>query len=247
MLPVLIVGRSALMFDFLPVAFLKNEFHNYEKKVKEISAIAGDLPVVFTNSYQDPSEYTFYTGRFAHSLDNMNYRRTQYDLWNFEEQLHGKEVLYVPHWLTPYIQKNFEKHILFNGDSLFVKRYKNFQSLQKECIILKDEQYSFTKNSTNTIQLGIFNPYPYIINIKHKEFPVVFQIGFFRNGKREERWNLQLPDSVSQLIPGDTITVDCQFNLGELSDTAYRIAICSETGILYDTFNSRFSDATILK
>ena len=247
MLPLIVAGRSALMFDFLPVAFLKDEYHDYEKKVKEISEIAGERPVVFANSYQDPSVYTFYTGKFAHSLNNLNYRRTQYDLWDFEERLHGKEVLYVPHWPTTYIQNNFTKHIYFNGDSVYLKGYDDFQSLQKECVNLKQEHYSFRKNSPNTIQLDIFNPYPYTIDIKHKEFPVVFQIGFFRDGKREERWNIQLPDSVSQLIPGDTITVDCQFNLGELSDTSYKIVICSETGVLYDTFNSRFRDATILK
>lgn len=245
MLPILIIGRAALIFDFLPVAFLRDEFHDYEKRVKEISQLAGDRPVVFTNSYQDPSVYTFYTGKFAHSLNNLNYRRTQYDLWDFEEKLHGKEVLYVPHWPTTFIRNNFEKHTFFNGDSLYLKGYTNFQSLQKECVILKDEQYSFRKNGSNTIHLDIFNPYPYVIDIKHKEFPVVFQIGFFRDGLREERWNLDLPDSVSQLYPGDTIAIDCQFNLGQLSYTAYRIVICSETGVLYDTFNSRFRKATV--
>jgi hypothetical protein len=247
MIPILIIGRAALVFDFLPVAFLKDEFHDYEKKVKEISLIAGDLPVVFTNSYQDPSVYTFYTGKFAHSLNNLNYRKTQYDIWNFEEQLHGREILYVPHWPTNFIQENFEIHTLFNGDTLYSKVYSNFQSLQKECVILKDEKYSFRKNSNNTIKLDFFNPYPYVIDIRHKELPVVFQIGFFKNGKREERWNLQLPDTVSQLIPGNTITLDCKFDLGELSDTSYRIVICSETGVLYDTFNSRFREATINK
>lgn len=245
MLPIIIVGRSALIFNFLPVSFLKDEYHDYKKRVEEIAKLAGDRPVVFTNSYQDPSVYTFYTGKFAHSLNNLNYRRTQYDLWDFEEKLHGKEVLYVPHWPTFYIQNNFTKHTLSNGDSVYLKVYSNFQSLQKECVIMKDEQYFFKKNSTNKIQLDIFNPYPYIIDIKHKEFPVVFQIGFFRNGQREERWNLRLPDSVSQLNPGDTITVDCQFNLGELSETDYRIVICSEAGVLYDTFNSQFRNAII--
>jgi hypothetical protein len=126
-----------------------------------------------------------------------------------------------------------------------MKVYKDFQSLQKECVILKEEQYFFRKNSVNTIQLDIFNPYTYVIDVRHEDFPVVFQIGFFRDGKREERWNLQLPESVSLLTPGDTITVDCQFNLGELSATDYKIVICNETGVLYDTFSSRFREAVI--
>ena len=245
MLPLIITGRSALIFDFLPVSFLRDEFHDYEKKVKEISRLAGDRPVVFTNSYQDPSVYTFYTGKFAHTLNNLNYRRTQYDLWNFEEQIHGKEVLYVPHWPTDFILNHFTKHRYFNGDSVYLKVYSDFQSLQKDCVILKDDHYSFRENSPNIIEMDIFNPYPYVIDIKHEEFPVAFQIGFFRNGIREERWFLRLPESVSRLNPGDTVTVECQFDLGELSETDYTIVICSETGILYDTFNSRFREATI--
>ena len=70
-------------------------------RAEEIEKIAGDRPVIFTNSYQDASEYSFYTGKFAHTLNNKDYRKNQYDLWDFEERVHGKEVLYVPHFLTP--------------------------------------------------------------------------------------------------------------------------------------------------
>lgn len=247
MLPIIIIGRSALAVDFLPVKFLKDEFHDYKKKVREIAKIAGGRPVVFTNSYQDPSVYTFYTGKFALSLDNLDYRRTQYGIWNFEEKVHGKEVLYVPHWPTTYIQKNFTKHFFFNGDSVYMRIYDDFQSLQKECVVLKNTHYTFRENSLNSLSMEVFNPYPYPMEIKHKEFPIVFQIDFFRNGKREERWNLQLPDSVNNINPGDTISLDCKFSLGELSDTTYKIVICSEVGVLYDAFNSRFREATILK
>ncbi|HUX94154.1 MAG TPA: glycosyltransferase family 39 protein [Bacteroidales bacterium] len=247
MIPIFLIVRSALAFDFLPVAFLKDEFHDYKKKVKEISDIAGDRPVVFTNSYQDPSVYTFYTGKFSHSLDNLNYRRTQYGLWDFEEKLHGKEVLYVPHWPTAFIENNFRKYYFFNGDSVYMKVYTDFQSLQKECVILPDKHYDFSENSRNSLQIDVFNPYPYQLNIKHSEFPVVFQIDFFSNGEREERWFLQLPDSVSIINPGDTITANVSFDLGELSDTTYNIVICSETGVLYDTFNSKFSEASVRK
>ncbi len=247
LIPIFLIVRSALAFDFLPVSFLKEEFHDYSRKVKEISEVAGERPVVFTNSYQDPSVYTFYTGKFSHSLNNLNYRRTQYDLWDFEEKIHGKEVLYVPHWPTPFMESNFRKYFFFNGDSVYMKVYSDFQSLQKECVILPEKHYNFTENSRNSFRIDIFNPYPYKLDLKHPEFPVTFQIGFFNNGKREERWFLQLPDSVSCINPGDTISANASFYLGELSDTTYNIVICSETGILYDTFNSKFSVASVRK
>ncbi|MDO9065609.1 MAG: glycosyltransferase family 39 protein, partial [Chloroflexota bacterium] len=174
--PILLFARIAFMVDFLPVSYLKNEYHKTKKWTNEISNLAGNRPVIFTNSYQNPSEYTFYTGKFAHSLNNLSYRKTQYDLWYFEEKVHGKEVLYVPHYLTDYYKENLTKHILPDGDSVFVRVFKDFQSLQRECVILSDDQYTFKKSEINTIHLLLFNPYPFQINLIHKELPVIFQI-----------------------------------------------------------------------
>jgi hypothetical protein len=244
-LPVLLFARTAFMVDFLPIKYLKKEFHNTKKWADEISKLAGDRPVVFTNSYQNPSEYTFYTGKFAHSLDNLAYRKTQYDIWNFEEEIHGKEVLYVPHYLTDYIKENFTKHKIASGDSLYVKVYSNFQSLQKECVILNDDNYTFSSKGINNINLKIFNPYPFTINFRHKEFPVVFQVAFMTNSYMEVKKNLELPENISSLNAGDTIAVDCKFTLEDLPPGIYKLAICSETGILYDTFNSKFKPVKV--
>jgi hypothetical protein len=244
-LPLILFIRIAFMVDFLPVGYLKKEFHNTKKWANEISNLAGDRPVIFTNSYQNPSEYTFYTGKFAHSLDNLNYRKTQYDLWNFEEKVHGQEVLYVPHYINDYIKENFTGHSLSNGDTVFVRVYSDFQSLQKECVILKDDQYAFSRRDTNIINLQIFNPYPYTINLKHKEFPVVFQLAFFTKSYMEVKKNLELPENITLLNVGDTISVNCKFTLEDLPLGVYKLTVCSETGILYDTFNSKFRDVKV--
>jgi hypothetical protein len=243
--PLFIVARLAVAIDFLPVSFFKNEFHKKIQWSKDIAGLAGDRPVVFTNSYQRPAVYTFYTGKFAHTLNNWLYRKNQYDLWDFEEKVHGKEVLYVPHFLTNYNKANLTKKILTKGDSIFVRIYKDFQSLQRECITLNAMNYTFSRADTNTIHLEIFNPYPFSINFRHKELPVVFQIAFFRNGNMEVKKNLELPDSISGMNIGDTLSADCKFTLKDLPPGGYKIVICNETGLLYDTFNSRFREAIV--
>ncbi len=164
--PLFLVARLACMIDFLPVSFFKSEFHRKIQWSKDISRIAGNRPVIFTNSYQRPSVYTFYTGKLAYTLDNLSYRKTQYDIWDFEEQVHGKEVLYVPHFFTDSYKKQLTKEVLSGGDSVFTKVFKDFQSLQKECVILDENHYTFRTDSINTIHLKIFNPYPYIINFQ---------------------------------------------------------------------------------
>jgi hypothetical protein len=233
------------MVDFLPVSFLKNEYHGNKLWAEEISRLADNRPVIFTNSYQDPSEYTFYTGKFAHSLNNLSYRKTQFDLWDFEERVHAREVLYVPHYLTSYYKKHLTKHIMTNGDSIFFTVFKDFQSLQRECVILNKDQYSFKKGEINTIHLKLFNPYPFKIKLDHEELPVVFQLGLLKNGLLEFKKNLELPDNISSLGVGDTISVDCSFSVDDIPAGNYKLAICSETGILYDTYNSLFKRVRI--
>jgi hypothetical protein len=61
----------------------------------------------------------------------------------------------------------------------------------------------------------------------------------------EVKKNLALPDNISSLNVGDTISVDCQFPLEDLPAGMYKLAICSEAGILYDVFNSSFKDVMI--
>jgi hypothetical protein len=112
-------------------------------------------------------------------------------------------------------------------------------------VILNNEQYTFSRNGINTINLKIFNPYPYTINFRHKELPVVFQIAFIKSGNMELKKNLELPDNISQMNVGDTISVDCKFTIEDLPAGVYKLAICTETGMLYDTYSSKFREARI--
>lgn len=247
MFPLIILFRTALVFDFLPVKFLKEEYHDYSKKMKELGALAGERPVVFTNSYQDPSVYTFYTGKFAHSLNNLNYRRTQYDIWDFENRIHGKEILYAPHWPTNYIMDNFRKYRFFNGDTIYLKEYNDFRSVQKEIAYLDSPHFTFSKTKADSISLRIFNPYPYPVDIRHPDFPLVFYITFFSDGVKVARYTLPLPESVSSLTPGDTITVSSGFMPADLKEQDYTVAVCCEAGPLYDPVNSNIARATVTK
>jgi len=244
-LPLIVFARITLVYDILPVSYLKKEIHDTKNRMIAISKVAGDRPVIFTNSYQDPSQYTFHTGHFAHSLDNLAYRRTQYDIWDFEEKLNGQEVFYVPHWLTAEYKKNLTKFILPDGDSLFAKVFSDFQSLQRECIIIKDDSFSFRNEQYHTIQLDIFNPYPYALRLDHREMPVHFNAAFFRDGLLKSEFRITLPDSLTTIIPGDTLSLTCRFFPGNIPPGSYRFAITSETGCLYNVMSSKLCDALV--
>jgi hypothetical protein len=247
LVPIFLFARFALMIDFLPVSFLKKEFHRHRKWASDIENLAGERPVVFTNSYQDPSVYSFYTGQFAHSLDNKDYRKTQYDIWPFEEQVHGKEVLYVPHWLNDFYRERLSIHVRPDGDTMYYRIFKDFRSLQKECVIPDHDSWSFSNSDENSLDLSIFNLYSYDIDITHPEFPVVFQTAIYnKDGSIVMKRNIDIQPGLEILYPGDTVSVTGRFSLNGLQEGEYDMVICTETGILYDVFSSVFREVIVM-
>jgi len=101
-IPFILLTRLALVvyFDFIPEK-LSQRFHNKEPFYLQIQEEASGRPVVFTNSFQKPSLYWFFTREPAFTINNYRYRKNQYDLWNMEAELQGREVLYLPDWAIP--------------------------------------------------------------------------------------------------------------------------------------------------
>jgi 4-amino-4-deoxy-L-arabinose transferase-like glycosyltransferase len=237
--------RSAMMIDFLPIDFFRTTYHGTKKWAQDIEKIAGNKPVVFTNSYQRASKYTFYTKKFSYTLNSLSYRKNQFDLWDFEEQLHGKEVLYAPHFLTDYYKQKLEKYITSSGDTIYARDFTDFQSLQKECIILDKNEYFFSKKEQCLLPMKLYNPYPYQINLEHPEFPVRFQVCFFTNGVLKYNKGFEFSEKIRILNVGDTIKLIGSFKVDDIPDGRYKLAICSESGIEYNVSNSKFKDVTI--
>lgn len=246
-IPLILLARLAVVFDFLPVEYLKREFHRTRQRMAAIREIAGERPVVFTNSYQDPSQYTFITGIFSHSLDNLAYRRSQYDIWDFEEKLKGREVLYVPHWLTPEYKKNLVEYSLPGGDSLFARVIPDFQSLQKQCVLPESVTYRFSSGQWQELKLKLFNPYPYEIDLDHRQLPVRFQAAFFSRGRLVRKQDLSFNPSVNKLTAGDTVSIKAGFFMPGMEPGEYEFAITSEAGFLLDVINSRVTSALVTR
>ena len=67
-------------------------FGSQREYYQAIEQVAGDCPVVFRGSFQQPALYHFYTGKESSSLKGYYDRKTQYDLWQFDKAWVGKEV-----------------------------------------------------------------------------------------------------------------------------------------------------------
>lgn len=99
-LPVTIVFVLLIRIYMLPVIphaawFLKDEFHENKTWVGEVKERAQGLPVVFIGSYQQASKYWFYSKTPSLSMNDIYYRRNNYNFWPLEDSLIGKSVLVV--------------------------------------------------------------------------------------------------------------------------------------------------------
>lgn len=91
---IVLVLRIYMMADIDPVPGVpKDEFHRNPEWAAAVMAKSGGLPVVFVNSYQRASQYIFQTGREAFALNDLFYRRNNYNFWPLEAPLMGRRVL----------------------------------------------------------------------------------------------------------------------------------------------------------
>jgi hypothetical protein len=86
--------RVYMAMDIAPLPFIKkDEFHRNREWAEAIREKAGGRPVAFVNSYQRASQYWFYSGDTTFSLNNVYYRRNNYNFWPLEARLQGRDVL----------------------------------------------------------------------------------------------------------------------------------------------------------
>ncbi len=99
-IPITVIFVLLVRVYMLPVIprakwFPKDEFHENKTWVKAVEERAQGLPVVFIGSYQKASKYWFYSQRPSMSMNDIDYRRNNYNFWPLEGSLIGKKVMVV--------------------------------------------------------------------------------------------------------------------------------------------------------
>lgn len=151
---IMVFIRIALIIDFLPKEIQAiREVHDWDVWAEEIYAVAGDKPVLFHNTFQRPSKYTFYSGgKFAHSMNSVYYRKNQFDIWPFEDSVQHKNVLMLTS-RTP-------TDTLFTrvGDMYKYENDTNFSSYYNLKASVQTNSISVNFGDTLNIDLVILNP-----------------------------------------------------------------------------------------
>lgn len=172
----LLIARIGLLYLWGP---LGKQFDN-ESWVNALETTTQDLPVLFHNTYRNPALYHFYTGRKAYELTTAQYRKSQYDLWNDEEELQNKKIYLVLDQKTQCptcdTLKLAKKHML--GTVL-----EDFQVVEKITLeVLRAPQEAKVGDSIQ-VQLRLHNPYPFDVDPNRGTFKLRLGLAYHQNGQ----------------------------------------------------------------
>lgn len=158
---------------------LQEPFCNPAQWVSDMSEKAGNRPVIFMNSYQDASIYSFYSGKPSMSLSNVMGRKNQFDIWDLENRFRGREVMVVPNFEMPGFDTIGFSESKF--DYTYVDNFQVFPGLMLDVGNLPAEA---TPGETVRLKVTLHNPKEYHPDdlIANPEFPSFITYQFFKDG-----------------------------------------------------------------
>jgi len=164
-----LIARVLLIIDVLP---RRLDFHGKKERCMAIQTVAGQRPVVFTGSFQKPSEYRFFTKQKASVLSSIHSRQTQFDIW--QKELNWQEK---PVFICARVEGKSKKYevggYVFEGFTT-----ENFQSVNRLKIEYTLSRQEVRAGDTLMIAFKIYNPTASDIDFHHSEFPVTFKAAY---------------------------------------------------------------------
>lgn len=150
---------------------------------KQIHEKAGDAPVIFTDSFQVPSRYNYYTrSTKGFGYDSRYYRKNQYDIWSLEDSLRNKKVYYV---LQASHGEGITQDTISTSKGLYYGRWIEALRMYQKVAVNPVEKLTVLKKGTEiSLKLKITNPYDQEISLGNSgEKWKCFLEYSFRNGE----------------------------------------------------------------
>ena len=161
-----------LAFRILLLTPLTDRFgyHGKEPYYKAIEQVAGDRPVVFRGSFQEPALYHYFTGKESSTLQSYYDRMTQYDFWQFDKAWVGKPVFVCGHVN--------ERSETYQVDDVEVEGFLSNDFSSANRLVTKfditnainEKTPVFHHGDTIRIDFSIYNPCDATIVFQHKDF-----------------------------------------------------------------------------
>lgn len=156
----LIVGALFLLVRLVvivnPGGVLKGQLWQNRENYQAVANLAGDRPVIFSNSYTNSAKYTFYTGRPAYTLPMFYKRTSQWEYNDLDDSFAHRDVVVA-------VSENSlaDSLLLPSGDYFLYVVVPDFKPLRK--VQVEQEEVWLSSDAVLNCRLAIHNPYPYAI------------------------------------------------------------------------------------
>ncbi len=166
-----------LAFRILLMTPLADRFgyHGKEQYYKAIEQTAGDRPVVFQGSFQQPALYHYFTGKESSTLKSYYDRMTQYDLWQFDKAWIGKPVFIcgpVNERSESYQVNEVKLEGFLTDDFSSANRLVTTFEIKNA---ISGETPVFHPGDTIHIDFSVYNPCDAPIDFHHKDFGMIIK------------------------------------------------------------------------
>lgn len=213
-IPLALAARIAMATEWAP---LPNQFFHPREFAAKVQAIAQGRAVAFTRSYQRASLYGFYTqSSEVFSAGTYKSRRSQFDLWNKEEPMHLKPVV----WFGG--QHPFDSKSLKHGrDQIPWMEIDTFHAIYKIRAVASPLPAILKKGEGVNVSLELYNPYPFSHDLSKIKGAKL--VACWMTGKKPAAFT-DLKCILPVLNPGERKIISCSFVPPDfLNERTYRI------------------------
>lgn len=233
----LVIVRLAFVFS---VDFQKISLGNEKEFFTSLeNSVPKDTRIVFSSSFQKPSKYKFYTGKDAWSYNSVYYRKSQFDLGDYDTLFNNQKVMFV----GKVYYRQLDSLKLDNGQllgSTIIDNYTIFTKVNVRIDSISDQ----LKSGDQKISITLENPYDYNIVFNEGELPISIKVMF--ENKKGKKYFSRLKYSLKTLKAKSVYTEKMSFSISDkIPEGEYNCQIIFN--YLYPQYVSRKTKISIVK
>lgn len=239
-LGLILIARVFLVWDFIGMKKAQ-EFHHWPEWSQLVSEVAGEMPVVFTNRYQRPSKYLFYSGQPGYCQTTETDTGTQFDLlYELEENVQGKSVCLVTENPVPGSRQDSIVESTPVGRPLGFRWVDDFRSYNRVWCQLDTTLREFPPDQLIDLPITMTNPTDQVISWDTTgSRRVTFEYLFIHDNVIRKEGMALTSWPVTSLQPGETVHAHIRVHT-PTEPVEYRFRMAWRVHELYRGKNSGF-------
>lgn len=241
---IVIPARIYLVHDFFPKSWTEgwDVIHNWDTWADEVQTLSGGLPIMFNNHYERSSRYSYLTGDIVHCYNTFDYRETQHDLMDLEENLQGKDVFQINRFRDT---ARYDDYFTQIGKGIHYRVIKDFRSFRKVEVSTEDAEDLQINGSGVSLTLTLTNHYDYAVDFDGVGDREVYLNAHLLKGLTPQL-SVPLKDMKGKLAPGESMEIEVQFE-APIAEGEYDLRFSVQVEGIEPPINSKKYPVVVLR